>query len=135
LYCRCEALKRFKLEKNIMSNDYSKMRSMFVYILRCSDNSLYIGVTNNYRARFDEHQNGINSYCYTFKRRPLQLVYLEEFNEPIDAIFREKQLKKWSRAKKEALINGNDSLLWRLSENHTNLITTRHRRHGELAEP
>jgi putative endonuclease len=111
------------------------MKRMFIYILRCHDQSLYIGVTNDYEIRFAEHQQGIDPRCFTYKRRPLKLVHVEEFSDPIDAILREKQLKNWGRAKKEALIAGNDKQLWRLSENQTGIIITRHRRHGELAEP
>jgi putative endonuclease len=53
--------------------------------------------------------------CYTFKRRPVELVHLETFGEIMDAIAREKQIKRWSRRKKEALIKGEDQTLFRLS--------------------
>ena len=104
---------------------------MYVYILGCSDSSYYIGVTNNYEERFNEHQNGMNPECYTFERRPLTLEYVEEFDNPLDAIAREKQLKGWSRAKKEALIRGNKDELSRLSLNRTGIITVRNGRHNE----
>ncbi|WP_439129983.1 GIY-YIG nuclease family protein, partial [Polaribacter sp.] len=47
------------------------MKTYFVYILKCSDNLLYTGITNNIERRFNEHQKGLNKNCFTFKRRPL----------------------------------------------------------------
>ncbi len=79
---------------------------MYVYILKCSDSSYYTGVTNNLERRFSEHQEGRNPKCYTFKRRPVSLVFSERFASPSDAIRLEKRIKSWTRAKKEALITG-----------------------------
>jgi predicted GIY-YIG superfamily endonuclease len=76
----------------------------FVYIVRCSDGGLYIGLTNDLIKRFTEHEEGQSVNCYTFKRRPLRLVYYETIPFLKEAIERETQLKKWSRKKKEALI-------------------------------
>ncbi|HGY56587.1 MAG TPA: GIY-YIG nuclease family protein [Caldithrix abyssi] len=78
----------------------------YIYILKCSDGSYYTGVTNNIERRLVEHQQGIDPGCYTFKRRPVALVYAESYPEVIYAIQREKQIKGWRRAKKEALIHG-----------------------------
>lgn len=89
---------------------------MYVYILKCSDGSFYTGVTNNLELRFRQHQEGINISCYTYSRRPLELVYYEEFQTPGLAIEMEKKIKGWSRAKKMALISGNFSILPGLSE-------------------
>ncbi len=83
------------------------MKTMFVYILKCKDNSYYTGVTNDLGRRFAEHEEGLNPKDYTFKRRPIELVYYEMFSDPRDAIEREKQVKGWSRKKKEALIEKN----------------------------
>jgi putative endonuclease len=83
------------------------MKQYFVYILKCSDKSYYTGVTNNIEKRFYEHQTGLIENCYTHTRRPLELVLVEEFNDINDAIAREKQIKGWTRRKKEALIAGN----------------------------
>ena len=79
---------------------------MFVYMLKCSDGTYYTGVTNDVDRRFNEHQSGISPTSYTFRRRPLRLVYYQMFNDPTQAIAFEKRLKKWSKAKKEALIDG-----------------------------
>lgn len=80
----------------------------FMYILRCRDGSYYTGSTDkDPELRLWEHNHDEHLAArYTIKRRPLVLVYLEEF-ERIDAAFaREKQVQRWSRAKKQALIDG-----------------------------
>jgi putative endonuclease len=88
------------------------MKESYVYILKCADNTYYTGVTSNLSKRFEEHQNGIHKNSYTFKRRPVELVFYAEFTDINNAIEKEKQIKKWSKAKKEALINGKyDSLV------------------------
>lgn len=80
------------------------MKRYFVYILKCKDESFYTGVTNNLERRLAEHnEGGVSSYTYT--RRPVELVYCEETNDIMQAIALEKQIKGWSRKKKEAFIN------------------------------
>jgi putative endonuclease len=80
------------------------MKTYYVYILKCSDDSYYTGVTNNLDRRVTEHSEGIYKKSYTFKRRPVQLVFCETFNDINKAIAFEKQIKSWSKKKKEALI-------------------------------
>lgn len=75
----------------------------FVDILRCADNSLYIGETNDLQRRLARHNAG-TAANHTATRRPVQLVYSEAFAPQEDALKRERQLKQWTRAKKEALI-------------------------------
>lgn len=82
------------------------MKQSFVYILKCSDNSYYTGITSNLSKRITEHKIGIYKDSYTFSRRPIELVFFAEFTDIKLAIQTEKQIKKWSRVKKEALING-----------------------------
>ena len=94
------------------------MNNYYIYILLCSDNSYYIGVTNNIQNRIIQHESGSDSLSYTFNKRPIKLVYTETFNDIKQAIEREKQLKKWSRAKKEALINNETDKLNELSKNN-----------------
>lgn len=91
----------------------------FVYILQCSDNSYYTGVTNNLEKRFLEHQTGAIQTCYTFKRRPVVLKYSQQYHDILQAISLEKQIKGWSRRKKEALINSNWEELKNASKNYT----------------
>ena len=90
------------------------MKDYFVYILKCSDDSYYTGVTNNLEKRINEHQSGIIK-GYTSKKLPVKLVFSERFNDITQAIKFEKQIKGWSRKKKEALINQNLDLLVELS--------------------
>jgi putative endonuclease len=83
------------------------MKSLYVYILKCADNSYYTGVTNSIDRRLIEHNEGYKVECYTFSRRPVTLVYFQICNSPQQAIELEKKIKGWSRAKKEALISEN----------------------------
>ena len=92
------------------------MYSYYVYILKCSDSSYYTGITNNLDKRFKEHEHGKYRNCYTYKRRPLEIKFHETFNDVLQAIYFEKKLKKWTRAKKEALISGNFDMLQILAE-------------------
>jgi len=87
----------------------------FVYILRCSDNSLYIGGTDDVAARVSRHNDGRGS-SFTASRRPVRLVWSESQESREDALERERQLKGWTRAKKEALITGDMAGLRRASE-------------------
>jgi putative endonuclease len=77
---------------------------MTVYMLRCSDGSYYVGSTKQeVEARVWEHNN-LPIDGYTSSRRPVELVFCESYDLIIDAIARERQIKGWSRAKKDALI-------------------------------
>jgi putative endonuclease len=80
------------------------MKSYYVYILRCADDSYYTGVTNDLERRLAEHQSGNSSGSYTSTRRPIEIVFWQEFNDIRQAIAFEKQVKGWSRKKKEAII-------------------------------
>jgi len=92
------------------------MKNIYVYILECSDESFYVGVTNNVGRRFIEHSTGFDELSYTFQRRPLKLVYCKHFTSPVKAIDYEKQVKGWTRAKKIALINLEYENLHKLAE-------------------
>lgn len=89
--------------------------SYHVYILRTSSNTLYIGQTNNLEKRIKEHQsNSSKSAKYVRYFSSVKLVYSEEFANRSEAMKREIQLKKWTKIKKEALINGELQLLKKL---------------------
>jgi putative endonuclease len=92
------------------------MKHYHVYILLCRDGSYYTGITNNIERRIIEHQSGEDPNCYTFKRRPLKLVFNEVFGDVSQAIAFEKQVKGWKRSKKEAIIAGRWDLLPELSK-------------------
>lgn len=86
-----------------------------IYILRFSDNSLYIGQTNNLQSRLKSHFDKTTKAAkFTKDHGNFQLVYQESFSSRLEAMRREKQLKDWTRAKKEALIAGDKELLKKL---------------------
>jgi len=87
----------------------------FVYILRTSSNTLYIGQTSNLENRLKEHRNkNTKSARYLRIFSSFELVYQEQYSDRQTAMRRELQLKKWTKAKKEALIQGNKALLKKL---------------------
>ena len=92
------------------------MKQSYVYILKCSDKTYYTGVTGDLIKRVEEHKKGTYNDSYTFKRRPLELVFYAEFTDINIAIEKEKQIKKWSKRKKEALINGDFKALINLAK-------------------
>ncbi len=91
----------------------------YVYILCCRDGRYYVGSTRStLERRVAEHNEGIYG-GYTKSRRPLQLVFSQEFDRIDDAVAAERKLKGWSRAKKEALIRGDLDMLVQLSKSRT----------------
>lgn len=93
----------------------SKIEKYFVYILKCSDNTLYVGYTQNLKNRLFWHRSGFASQ-YTSAHLPVKLVYSEEHSEETSARQRENQIKRWSGVKKDALIRGDLELLRGLSK-------------------
>ena len=77
--------------------------SFSVYILRCADNSYYTGHTDDLERRVAQHQSGAIR-GYTFERRPVELIWSDEFPTREEALSAEVRIKGWSRDKKEALI-------------------------------
>jgi putative endonuclease len=92
------------------------VKYLYVYILKCSDNTYYTGITNNPERRLIQHNKGLNKDSYTASRRPVELVYCELFSDFNQAIAWEKRIKDWSRVKKEALITQNWENLKKNSE-------------------
>jgi putative endonuclease len=92
----------------------------WLYILRCSDGSYYVGTTRNdeLETRVSQHNLGVYG-GYTARRRPVSLVYSAHFERILDAIAAERQIKGWSRAKKEALIRGEFEALPELAKRRT----------------
>ncbi len=86
----------------------------YVYILRCSDGSYYTGHTDQIEARLAAHRSG-QFHGYTYERRPVKLAFLEELGSRDDAFRRERQIKGWSRSKKEALMANDWDQLVQLS--------------------
>jgi predicted GIY-YIG superfamily endonuclease len=91
---------------------------VWLYILKCADGSYYTGSTTNLERRIAEHQSG-EIKGYTSSRLPVELVFSCEFQTENEAFIRERQIKGWSRAKKEALIRGDFDALVRLSKSRS----------------
>ncbi|MEL7490217.1 MAG: GIY-YIG nuclease family protein [Pseudomonadota bacterium] len=89
----------------------------YVYMLKCADNSYYIGSHRGEdpQHRAAQHNDGVFKTAHTYKRRPVTLVWSEFFYRYDEMVAVERQLKGWSRKKKEALIDGDDTLLKQLS--------------------
>jgi len=87
----------------------------WVYILHCADRSYYTGHTDNLEKRLTQHTTGAIPTCYTYQRRPLDLVFSQELSTREQAIAVERQIKGWSRRKKEALIRGDWAEVSRLA--------------------
>ena len=86
----------------------------YVYMLRCSDGSYYVGHTNDLEHRLAAHERGAIE-GYTLSRRPVELVFSDQFSTRPEAFHLERQIKGWSGAKKEALIKGDRDGLVELS--------------------
>ncbi len=84
----------------------------YLYILKCKDNSIYTGITDNIERRFDQHLN--KTTHFTSYNPPSQVIYSEKFKTRGEARKREIQIKGWTRAKKLALANGDKVLLKKL---------------------
>ncbi|GAA1913822.1 GIY-YIG nuclease family protein [Nocardioides lentus] len=95
-------------------------RRGFAYMVRCSDGSYYVGSTTDLEARLHQHDSGTGA-VYTRHRRPVVLVWHEEFPRIDDAFAREKQVQGWSRAKREALIRRDYAGLPALAESHAHV--------------
>jgi predicted GIY-YIG superfamily endonuclease len=80
-------------------------RPFFAYMLRCADDSYYVGHSDDLEKRVLEHSEG-GKCSYTESRRPVQLIWSQEFSTREEALAAELQIKKWSRAKKRALASG-----------------------------
>ncbi len=84
-----------------------RILNYFVYIVKCIDKSYYTGITNSIERRVYEHNTLIDDTTYTYDKRPVTLVFYEAFKDVNQAIAFEKQVKGWTRKKKEALIENN----------------------------
>jgi putative endonuclease len=95
---------------------------IYVYMLRCADGSYYVGSAtgDDLQPRIDQHNAG-HYQGYTFKRRPVVLVWSEHFDRITDGIAAERQIKGWSRAKKEALIRSDWTAISRLAQRRAGL--------------
>ncbi len=93
----------------------ARLIKAWVYILLCSDGTYYVGCTTDLDGRIAHHHEGTYR-GYTCSRRPVQLVWVADFPDVFQAIEIERQLKGWSRRKKEALIRGDFELIHLLAQ-------------------
>ena len=77
----------------------------WMYILECADGSFYVGSTRDLARRLQQHQDGKGA-AFTRRRRPVRLVYSCAFERVVEAFAAEKKVQGWSRAKRQALIDG-----------------------------
>ena len=89
------------------------MYQFVLYILKCSDQSYYVGHTDQIEQRLSQHNIG-SIPGYTSERLPVELVFMQHFSTRIEALESERKIKNWSRKKKEALIKGD----WKLLSQH-----------------
>ena len=90
--------------------------AFWVYILKCSDGTYYTGHTDDIDKRLYEHQQGIFRDAYTYRRRPVELIFSQDFGTRAEAQEAEIQIKGWSRKKKEALMASDWVELSRLAQ-------------------
>ena len=91
------------------------MKNFFVYILKCNDGSYYVGHTDNIEERVSKHENGLYE-GYAKNRLPIEVMFIQQFGTRDEAFNAERQIKGWSRAKKEALIKQDWKLLQYLAK-------------------
>jgi putative endonuclease len=102
----------------------------WVYILQCSDGSYYVGSTTDLPARLMQHELGMGA-AYTARRRPVTLAWAMEFASVVDAFAFEKQVQNWSRAKRQALIDGRLDDLPALARGHTGYMSRQPQRSSD----
>ena len=83
----------------------SEPEPWFCYMLRCKDGCLYAGMTNDVAVRVEKHNRGFGPE-FTKKRRPVELIWSQEFADRFAARAREVELKGWNRKKKLSLVAG-----------------------------
>ena len=92
--------------------------SFWVYLLQCSDRSYYVGHTDELEKRILQHQGG-ELGGYTSTRRPVRVVFTQEFASREEALAAERQIKGWRRKKKEALVRGDWADMSHLAQRRT----------------
>ena len=95
----------------------------FTYILHCADDKYYVGHTDDLDLRMAQHHHGHFPDCFTYKRRPLELLWSDTFPSRIEALEAERKLKGWSREKKQALIRGEGEAIQRLARRRRSFET------------
>lgn len=92
------------------------MQDFYVYILLCNDGSFYVGHTDDLEKRLSAHEQRYFPFCYTASRLPVSLLFTQEFGTRDEALAMERMLKRWTRRKKQTLIDGDVQLLKQFSK-------------------
>lgn len=100
------------------------MKPFRVYILLCGNGSYYTGHTDDLEQRLAQHETGAIPGCFTYNRRPVKLVYSQEFSTRDEALTAEMQIKGWGRKKKEAMIRGDWTEVSRLAVRYSKSAQT-----------
>lgn len=108
--------------------------AFFVYMVECADGSIYTGHTEDLDIRFAQHSSGYFPRCYTFKRRPVTLLWAEGLGSRLEALEGERQIKGWTAAKKRALAAGDWALLSQLARSRTSTLVAHPSTSSGLAE-
>ena len=108
--------------------------SFFVYILQCADGSYYTGHTDNLEQRLVQHQLRYFPDCYTANRLPVELKYQQAFPCREEALAAGQKIKGWSRKKKEAMMQGDWSLVSHLARSHSAPSEPQNSVHPEAVE-
>jgi putative endonuclease len=95
--------------------------SFHTYILRCADGSYYTGHTDDLEQRLAQHHAAAIPACYTATRLPLECVFVQSFASREEALAAERQIKGWSRKKKEAMLRGDWAEVSRLARGRTEI--------------
>jgi putative endonuclease len=91
----------------------------WMYMLKCSDDSFYVGHTDNIELRIAQHEQGSIPSCYTYWRRPVTVVFVQDFVTREEALMMERRIKGWSRAKKIALVDRDWESISRLAKSRS----------------
>ncbi len=110
------------------------MRPFYVYMLRCSNKAFYVGHTDDLELRLAQHHAGTFG-GYTAEHRPVQFVWCAEMTSRAEALTYERQLKGWSRAKKEALIRDDWDRIHELARRYTQKASKQSGNGASSAEP
>ena len=114
---------------------WAMAQPFFGYLLRCADGSYYVGHTDDLESRMGQDNEG-ESCAYTATRRPVELIWCQEFYSRAEALAAELQIKRWSRAKKEALARGDfDALGLAAKKKDWSSYRERKRRASDRAGP
>ena len=110
-----EGLSRLGVARGDEMDKNGPTSAHYVYLLRCSGGPYYVGHTNDLDQRPAVHERGATE-GYTLSRRPVELVFSDRFSTRQEAFHRERQIKRWSMSRKEALIKGDWDGLVELSD-------------------